>query len=396
MATVKSNVAPQRPQSPATILAIGTANPPTCFYQVDYPDFFFRVTNSEQKTDLKRKFKRICERSEVKKRYLHVTEETLKEIPSMCCYKAPSLDARMALLIEEVPKLGKEAAVKAIQEWGQPVSKITHLIFSAVSGDNMPGADLRLMELLGLEPSVKRLMFYTQGCYIGASLLGLAKDIAENNAGARVLLVLSNLMDLYFHVPSETHLDMLIGQAIFADGAAAVIVGADPDISINERPLFQVVSCAQTTIPSTENYIRSHLKEMGMEYYLSRDVPATIGKNIEKCLADAVSPIGINDRNSLFYIVHPGGQPILDKVEEKLGLEKEKLRASRHVLSEYGNMAGPTVFFILDEMRRRSAEEGKATTGEGLEWGALFAFGPGLTVETILLLSVPTDSTCSI
>ncbi|KAJ4700794.1 Chalcone synthase [Melia azedarach] len=396
METKEINVAPQRSQGPATILAIGTANPPTCFYQVDYPDFFFRVTNSEHKTDLKHKFKRICERSEVKKRYLHGTEETLKAIPSMCCYKAPSLDARMALLIEEIPKLGKEAAVKAIQEWGQPVSKITHLIFSAISGDDVPGADLRLMKLLGLEQSVKRLMFYTQGCNIGGSLLGLAKDIAENNAGARVLLVLTNLMDMYFHAPSETHLDMLVGQAIFSDGAAAVIIGADPDISINERPLFQVVSCAQTTIPSTENYIRNHLKEMGVEYYLSKDVPAVIGTNIEKCLADAVSPIGINDRNSLFYIVHPGGQTILDKIEEKLELEKEKLRASRYVLREYGNMAGPSVFFILDEMRRRSTEEGKATTGEGLEWGVLFAFGPGLAVDTVVLLSVPIDSNYSI
>jgi chalcone synthase len=70
-------------------------------------------------------------------------------------------------------------------------------------------------------------------------------------------------------------------------------------------------------------------------------------------------------------------------------LEKEKMRATRHILSEYGNMSSACVLFILDEMRKRSAEEGKATTGEGLEWGVLFGFGPGLTVETVVLHSVP-------
>ncbi|KAJ6961489.1 hypothetical protein NC652_000422 [Populus alba x Populus x berolinensis] len=44
----------------ASILASGTANPPDCFDQDDYPDFYFRVTKSEHMTQLKDKFKRIC------------------------------------------------------------------------------------------------------------------------------------------------------------------------------------------------------------------------------------------------------------------------------------------------------------------------------------------------
>lgn len=98
---------------------------------------------------------------------------------------------------------------------------------------------------------------------------------------------------------------------------------------------------------------------------------------------------GINDWNSIFWIAHPGGPAILDQVEAKLKLQKEKMHATKHVLNEYGNMSSACVLFILDEMRRRSAEEGKATTGEGLEWGVLFGFGPGLTVETVVLHSIP-------
>lgn len=50
----------ERAKGQANVLAIGTANPPNVMYQADYPDFYFRLTNSEHMTDLKAKFKRIC------------------------------------------------------------------------------------------------------------------------------------------------------------------------------------------------------------------------------------------------------------------------------------------------------------------------------------------------
>jgi chalcone synthase len=43
------------------VLAIGTATPANCVYQADYPDYYFRVTKSDHLTDLKEKFKRMCE-----------------------------------------------------------------------------------------------------------------------------------------------------------------------------------------------------------------------------------------------------------------------------------------------------------------------------------------------
>ncbi|PIA25408.1 hypothetical protein AQUCO_11500005v1 [Aquilegia coerulea] len=382
----------QRAKGPATVLAIGTATPSNCVYQADYPDYYFRITKSEHLTDLKEKFKRMCDKSQIKKRYMHLNEEILKENPSMCAYEAPSLDARQDMVVVEVPKLGKEAASKAIKEWGQPKSKITHVVFCTTSGVDMPGADYQLTKLLGLRPSVKRLMMYQQGCFAGGTVLRLAKDLAENNAGARVLVVCSEITAVTFRGPSDSHLDSLVGQALFGDGAAAVIIGADPDMAI-ERPLFQLVSAAQTILPDSDGAIDGHLREVGLTFHLLKDVPGLISKNIQKSLVEAFSPIGISDWNSLFWIAHPGGPAILDQVELKLGLKEEKLKPTRQVLSDYGNMSSACVLFILDEMRKNAAEEGLSTTGQGLEWGVLFGFGPGLTVETVVLHSMPTVST---
>ncbi|KAG8481105.1 hypothetical protein CXB51_025861 [Gossypium anomalum] len=308
MVTVEEVRKAQRAQGPATVLAIGTSTPPNCVDQSTYPDYYFRITNSEHKTELKEKFKRMCEKSMIKKRYMYLTEEILKENPNVCEYMAPSLDARQDMVVVEVPKLGKEAATKAIKEWGQP------------NGVDMPGADYQLTKLLGLRPSVKRLMMYQQGCFAGGTVLRVAKDLAENNKGARVLVVCSEITAVTFRGPSDTHLDSLVAKHCLV------------------------------MVPQLWAYISP-----------SKDVPGLISKNIEKSLVEAFLPLGISDWNSLFWIAHPGGPAILDQVEAKLALKPEKLRATRHVLSEYG---------------------------EGLEWGVLFGFGPGLTVETVVLHSV--------
>ena len=61
----------------------------------------------------------------IKKRHMILTEEILKKNTHICNPYAISLDTRQDILTVEIPKLGKEAAIKAIEEWGQPKSKIT-------------------------------------------------------------------------------------------------------------------------------------------------------------------------------------------------------------------------------------------------------------------------------
>ncbi|KAK6790146.1 hypothetical protein RDI58_013946 [Solanum bulbocastanum] len=378
----------ERAEGPAKILAIGTATPFHWVDQTTYPDYYFKVTNSEHLVDLKEKFRRICSKTMIRKRHMLLTEEILKKNPNLCSYNGPSLDIRQDILVSEIPKLGKEAALRAIDEWAQPKSKITHLVFCTRSGVDMPGADYQLIKLLGLSPSVQRLMMYQQGCFAGGSMLRLAKDLAENNKGARVLVVCAESSAIGFRGPSEAHPDNLIAQALFGDGAVAVIIGSDPKTDL-ERPVFEIVSTAQTFVPNGDYHLALHLREMGLTFHCTRDVPPTIAKNVESCIIKAFEPLGISDWNSVFWILHPGGNAIVDQVESTLGLEPDKLRATRNILQEYGNLSSACVLFILDEIRKKSARDGLKTTGDGLDLGVLLSFGPGLTIETVVLRSVP-------
>eukprot|EP00268_Persea_americana_P060768 TRINITY_DN7614_c0_g1_i1.p1 TRINITY_DN7614_c0_g1~~TRINITY_DN7614_c0_g1_i1.p1 ORF type:complete len:391 (+),score=59.33 TRINITY_DN7614_c0_g1_i1:313-1485(+) len=377
----------QRADGPAIVMAIGTATPPNVVDQITYPDYYFRVTNSQHMTQLKDKFKQICEATKIRKRHKYLTEDILKENPNLCAFMAPSFDTRQEMLAMEVPKLGMEAASKAINEWARPKSSITHLIFCTSSAISIPGADYHLTTLLHLNPSIQRHMLYYQAFSAGGAALRLAKDLAENNKGARVLVVCSEISAISFRGPSDEHLHGLTAEALFGDGAAAMIIGSDPILTI-EKPIYQIVRASQRIVPQSDGAAIGLLREVGLTYHLYKDIPGLVEGCIEECLVEVFEELGICDWNELFWVAHPGLPAILDRVEVRLGLESGKLRASRHVLREFGNVSSATLVFVLEEMRRWSREEGCKTTGEGLEWGVLFGFGPGFTIETVVLRSV--------
>ncbi|XP_044475922.1 chalcone synthase 2-like [Mangifera indica] len=387
MVTVEEVRKAQRAQGTATILAIGTANPPVIHEHSTYPDRYFRMTNSEHLKSVKNKMQRMCDKTTIKKRHSYTTEEVLKENPNIATYKAPSLDTRQDMAATLIPELGKQAAIKAIEEWGQPKSKITHLICCSTMGPYMPGYDYQIVQLLGLDLSIKRVMLYQQGCNGGGTILRIAKDLAENTKDARVLIVCVEVTIVGFHCPTETDFDVLVSHSLFGDGAASLIVGADPIPNL-EKPIFELVSAAPTLVPNCPGAICGSIREHGLTIHIGKEVPDLIANHIEERLNKVFQPLGISDWNSIFWATHPGGPAILDQIEAKLGLEPEKLRATRHVLAEYGNMSSVTVLFVLDEMRKNSIENGSKTTGEGLEWGVLFGFGPGLTIETLVLHSI--------
>jgi predicted naringenin-chalcone synthase len=214
-------------------------------------------------------------------------------------------------------------------------------------------------------------MLYQIGCQGGVASLRLAKDLAENNPGARVLVVCSEVITMGFRGPSETDIGNLVGQAIFGDAAGAVIVGAEP-MAGEERPMFEVVFASQDVIPGTEKVVVANIREEGVQFSLHPDVTLHVSSNIEGLVKKTLEHVGVvKGWNDLFWLMHPGGRAILDKVESNLGLTKEKLEVSREVMRQNGNTMCSCVILAMHEMRRRSKKRRLPTAGEGLEWGLL-------------------------
>ena len=79
-----------------------------------------------------------------------------------------------------------------------------------------------------------------------------------------------------------------------------------------------------------------------------------------------------------FWAIHPGGKAILEAVSKQMQLAENQIQPSYQVLKEFGNMSSATIFYVLQKMMNNySYNENNKIIAT--------AFGPGLTVESVLL-----------
>ncbi|BAT91135.1 hypothetical protein LR48_Vigan08g192100 [Vigna angularis] len=367
----------------ATILALGKAFPPQLVMQEFLVDGYFRSTNCDN-PELKQKLTRLCKTTTVKTRYVVMSEEILMKYPELVSEGIPTVKQRLEICNEAVTEMAIEASQACMKNWGGSLSDITHLVYVSSSEARLPGGDLYLAKGLGLSPDTQRIMLYFAGCSGGVAGLRVAKDIAENNPGSRVLLATSETTIIGFKPPSADRPYDLVGVALFGDGAAAMIIGSDPILEY-EKPLFELHTAVQEFLPHTEKKIDGRLTEEGISFKLARELPQIIEDSVEGFCDRLMSVVGFQNKeyNKLFWAVHPGGPAILNRIEKRLDLLPEKLSASRRALMDYGNASSNTIVYVLEYM----IEEGLKTRKDGRgdhEWGLILAFGPGITFEGIL------------
>ncbi|KAJ7950854.1 Chalcone synthase [Quillaja saponaria] len=209
----------------------------------------------------------------------------------------------------------------------------------------------------------------------------VAKDIAENNPGSRILLTTSKTTRLGFRPPNKARPYDLVGAALFGDGAAAVIIGTNP-IMGQESPFMELNYAVQQFLPETHNMIDGRLSEEGINFKLGRDLPQKIEDSIEEFSKKLMAKTKLKEFNDLFWAVHPGGPAILNRLESTLNLSNEMLECSRRALMDYGNVSSNTIFYVIEYMKEEMKKQG------GEEWGLALAFGPSITFEGILIRSL--------
>jgi predicted naringenin-chalcone synthase len=202
--------------------------------------------------------------------------------------------------------------------------------------------------------------------------LRVANAFTTADPAARVLLCAVELCSLHYYYGNAA--DKLIANAIFADGAAAVVGTATGDREAAGRRGWRLVASGSCLIPESDADMGWVVGDHGFEMTLSRRVPGLIARHLGPWLSAWLGDNGLSLDAVKSWAVHPGGPKILTAAEEGLGLPPEALAASRAVYAEYGNMSSPTVLFILDRLRRQNAPRPCVALG----------FGPGLVAEAAL------------
>lgn len=281
----------------------------------------------------------------------------------------PTTAERMTVYAREAPPLAVRAARAALAESHFEPDSITHLVTVSCTGFVAPGVDLALVRGLGLRPTVERTHVGFMGCHGALNGLRVANAFAAADPATRVLVCAVELCSLHYHYGRQP--DKVVANALFADGAAAVVGQRGEDSS-----RWRVTATGSCLIPETEKAMGWLVGDHGFEMVLSRKIPDLIARNLRPWLEGWLSGNGLSVEAVGSWAVHPGGPKVLAAVEEGLGLSREALAPSWAVYADCGNMSSPTALFILDRLRRANAARPCVMLG----------FGPGLVAEAVLLL----------
>jgi len=356
-----------------SVLAIATAVPSFAFAQEQIVEKIIDLLSLDsEKTQT---IKKLYQNSAIRTRYSVISDFTKKrpewdfwgtDFPK----KIPGMAQRNDLYKIEAPKLAFEAAAKALKEWGGDPGSITHVISISCTGVIAPGIEFDLMRLLNLKSSIQRLGINFMGCFGAFKGLSVARSFAKENPKNRVLVVCTELCSLHFQV--EQTPDNMLANSLFSDGAAAVIVGADP--TPDETSHWEIHNCTSLGLESTTEKMKWEAGDQGFVMKLSHTVPVLLGRQIGAFIQTLV---GENFSDSdCDWAIHPGGKSIIQAIEKALKLEEGLTKASWETLADYGNMSSATFLFVLKNLMGQKSSK-KWTVGVG--------FGPGLSVEGVLL-----------
>lgn len=319
---------------------------------------------------------------------------------------APTTAERMVIYTKEAPPLGTTAARRALEEYAESsgagfadvLASITHLVVVSCTGFFAPGLDFVMARDLGLSPSVQRTLIGFMGCSAAFNALRSAYQIVRSQPEARVLVVSVELCSL--HTQPNPGREQLAAYALFADGAAACLVGQPIPDAVD---LFYLESFQTTTKPDTQFEMAWEIGDYGFTLQLSPKVP----HHLAAIAPDVVQTL-FPQRRPDFWAIHPGGRAIVDRLAQIFDLCPEQVAASREVLRRYGNLSSATILFVLDELRRhlgQSRAQVLSVSGKGTNLkpsavsddghapsGVAMAFGPGLVVEMARLTYVPVRS----
>jgi alkylresorcinol/alkylpyrone synthase len=288
-------------------------------------------------------------------------------VPPEWFYEDHTFPEKNALYVEHALELSEKAAHRALDKADADPSEVGAIFFVSTTGLSTPSIDSQLLPRLGLSEHTRRVPIWGLGCAAGVGGLARALDHARVYPEEKVLLVGVELCGLTFQWGDRSKAG-LVSTALFADGAAAAVLGNDPGP--------ELLGSHSTTWPGTEDIMGWEIIEAGFKVQLSRSIPHLVRERMPQNIETACSSVGLAREDVEHLVTHPGGAKVLDAFEEVFGLGPGGLVLSREVLRDYGNMSSVTVLFILE----RFLESGAYAPGE---YGVISALGPGFSAEHV-------------
>jgi predicted naringenin-chalcone synthase len=361
---------------PLFIHGMGSASPPNSISQEHAADAArqFGCTSSEQQ----RRLKALYRMTRVTKRHSVLLDSDSRSGEARQSFfppmqgdadRGPTTAERMARYERDAPVLGAQAARAALADAGLAPGEITHVVTVSCTGFAAPNFDLGLVRALGLPWTVARTHVGFMGCHGALNGLRVAGAYADGSPGACVLVCAVELCSLHYQYGWNG--DWLVSNAIFADGAAALVGSGRPRAS---GDAWMLARSGASLLEDSGELMAWRIGNHGFEMSLSARVPGVIERELRPWLDAWLAQQNLSVDRIATWAVHPGGPRILESVALATGIGRADYAVSQEVLGEFGNMSSPTILFILERLRERHAPRPCLAVG----------FGPGLAVEAAL------------
>jgi alkylresorcinol/alkylpyrone synthase len=270
----------------------------------------------------------------------------------------------------------EQALRTALDSAGVLPQDVDYIMFTSVTGISAPSIDALLVARLGMRSDVKRVPMYGLGCVAGAAGIARVNDYLVGHPNDVAVLLAVELCSLTFQ-PGDDSTANLVATGLFGDGAAAVVMVGDERAALLSTTGPDVIDSRSELYPDTEAVIGFNASETGFRIVLTAQVSEVIERNFGGDVGAFLFSNGLDIDDITTWVAHPGGPKVLESFQSTLGLDDDALANSWRSLAAVGNLSSVSVLHIL-----AGELEGTHSPGEN---GLLFALGPGVSAELVLL-----------
>jgi predicted naringenin-chalcone synthase len=347
------------------LIGLGTATPPRQYAQREGWDALIQSETFHQLTPRSQAIlkKVLLGQNGISTRFLAL--DSLKEAFEI------SPDVLHDRFRKHAPAIAAAAARRALEDAKLDVACIDAVIISTCTGYLCPGLTSYVAESIGLREDVLALDLVGQGCGAALPNLRMGEALLSSGRNRYVLSICVEICSAAFYLDNDP--GVLISACLFGDGAGAVILSQRPEPT-KRRIHFKAFGSLLN--PAERDTLRFEQRDGMLRNILRPQVPALAGKHARRVLDNLLLATKVQKSQISAWILHAGGREILGALRDHLELPTETLCHSARVLSKYGNVSSPCVFFVLE-----SALADRMPGG----WWCMSSFGAGFSCHGALL-----------